>query len=101
MTLEYIRYVLKDHGPESLVAAYVEAGKHLTAAPECLGYELTQCEEDPNSFVLRIHWESTEKHLQEFRHGPHFPAFLAAIRDFVPEIVEMRHYRPAGVAWKR
>jgi hypothetical protein len=44
---------------------------------------------------------STEKHLQGFRRGPNFPPFLAAIRDFVPEIAEMRHYRPVGVEWRR
>ena len=27
-----------------------------------------------------------------FRRGPHFPPFLAAIRPFIGEIEEMRHY---------
>jgi heme-degrading monooxygenase HmoA len=97
MTIEYIRYALQNHFPDELVSAYTEAGKHLSAAPECLGFDLTQCEEEPNSFILRIHWMSTEKHLQGFRLGPNFPPFLAAIRDFVPEIAEMRHYGPTGV----
>lgn len=101
MTVEYIRYVLKDHSPESLIAAYEEAGQHLAAAPECLGYELSQCEEDDKSFILRIHWESTEKHLEGFRKGPNFPPFFAAIREVVPEIAEMRHYRPTGIEWTR
>jgi len=42
MTVEYIRYVLTSHTPDSLVAAYEEAGKHLAAAPECRGNEPTQ-----------------------------------------------------------
>jgi quinol monooxygenase YgiN len=101
MTIEYVRYVLADHTPEALVAAYAEAGRHLAAAPECLSYELAQCAEDPNCFILRIVWTSTEAHLQGFRRGPNFPPFLAAIRDFVPEIAEMRHYGPTELDWKR
>ncbi len=100
-TVEYIRYELKNHGPDALVGAYREAGKHLVAAPECLGYQLTQCADEPNSFILRIHWASAEAHMEDFRRGPHFPPFLAAIGPFVPEIVEMRHYRPTDLEWMR
>lgn len=92
MIIEYIRYLLVDHQPDDLVAAYREAATHLDAAPECLGYELSRCEEEPMSLILRIRWSSTDAHLQGFRKGPHFPPFLAAIRPFIPEIQEMRHY---------
>lgn len=101
MTIEYIRYELKDHAPEIFIAAYEEAAKSLRAAPECLGYEMTRCAEDEKSFILRIHWVSTEAHLQGFRKGPHFPPFLAAIKDFMPEITEMRHYAETPLVWAR
>jgi hemoglobin len=98
MVVEYIRYIVADQARgEELRLAYARAAKQLDAAPECLAYELTQCEEDAKSWVLRIDWESTEEHLQGFRKGRHFPAFLDAIRGFMPEIVEMRHYRLTDV----
>ena len=100
-TIEYIRYVLAEHHPDELVAAYTEAGRHLAVAPECLGYELTQCVEDAGSFILRIHWTSVDAHMSGFRRGPHFPPFLAAIQPFIPEIAEMRHYRSTGTEWVR
>lgn len=100
-TVEYIRYQLSAHAPEALREAYRQAGLHLQAAPECLSYDLAQCEDDEKSFVLRIAWASTTAHMEGFRRGPHFPPFLAAIRDFIPEIAEMRHYRPTGLAWHR
>ena len=100
MTIEYIRYALIAHAPEELLASYAEAVKSLEASPDCLGYDLAQCEEDPNSVILRIEWVSTEAHLQGFRKGPHFPPFLAAIRAYVPEIAEMRHYRRT-TEWRR
>ena len=98
MIVEYIRYTVADQKRgEALLQAYVVAARQLDAAPECLAYELTQCEEDPCSWILRIEWRSAEAHLQSFRKGPHFPAFLGAIREFIPEISEMRHYRTTQV----
>lgn len=101
MTIEYVRYDLVAHRPQDLVHAYAIACDALRAAPECRSFELARCEEAPASFVLRIEWESTAAHLQGFRKGPHFPPFLEAIRPFVGEIAEMRHYAPTEVAWRR
>ncbi len=101
MIVEYIRYQMKDHTAEDLVEAYRRAGAHLKAAPQCLGFELTRCVEEPASLTLRIHWSSTEDHLQGFRKGPHFPPFLALIRPFIGEIAEMRHYELTDVQWQR
>lgn len=99
MTVEYIRYAVPDAARgEALRAAYARAAAHLDAAPECLAYELTRCEEDERSWILRIEWSSTEAHLQGFRKGPHFPPFLAEVRAFVREIAEMRHYQPTNVS---
>lgn len=99
--VEYIRYVLDVHDGTALTEAYALAAPHLQAAPECLGYDLAQCDEDPASFILRIHWLSAHAHMDGFRRGPHFPPFLAAIRDFLPEIAEMRHYTPTAISWRR
>ncbi len=101
MIVEYIRYELKTHSAEALVEAYAKAAAHLRAAPECLGYELTQCEEEPTSVILRIQWESSDAHMLGFRKGPHFPPFLALIRPFLQEIAEMRHYVKTPVEWTR
>ena len=101
MTIEYIRYQLTKHGGDELISAYQTASKSLCASPHCLGFDLAQCEEAPDTFVLRIHWTSTEDHLQKFRKGPYFPPFLAAIQPFVSEIVEMRHYGVTSVEWSR
>jgi len=101
MIVEYIRYELAAHQPEDLVRAYTIAADALRAAPECMAFELAQCEEAPHSFVLRIEWRSTDAHLQGFRKGPQFPPFLAAIKPFIAEIAEMRHYSPTSVVFRR
>ena len=97
MIVEYIRYMLTTHEPVALIDAYRTAGEHLKAAPECVEYELTQCTDDPRSLILRIRWQSAEAHTAGFRRGPNFPPFLDAIRPFVQEIAEMRHYVPTQV----
>lgn len=99
MIVEYIRYRLTEHTPEALIESYAAAARHLAAAPECRGFELARCEEEPRSLILRITWTSMRDHLEGFRKGPHFPPFLAAIRPYIGEIEEMRHYAPTAVAW--
>ncbi len=101
MTIEYIRYLLVEHEPAALIAAYEVARVHLDAAPECLAYDLAQCDDEPNHLLLRIEWTSPAGHMQGFRRGPHFPPFVAAIRPFIPEIAEMRHYTPRMASGRR
>jgi len=102
MVVEYIRYTVKDEARRrELVAAYVEAAKSLDASPECLAYELSICEEDETSAVLRIEWASTEAHLEGFRKSAVFRSFFAAIGPFVKEIAEMRHYALTAVVQRK
>ena len=102
MIVEYIRYAVLDaERQQALIDAYREGAKSLDAAPECLAYELMQCEEDASWLVLRIEWKSTERHLEGFRKGPYFRPFFAAIGGFVKEIAEMRHYRSTGVEHRK
>jgi len=92
MIVEYVRYALTRSAPEDLIEAYRTGGRHLEAAPECIDFDLAQCSEAPESVVVRITWRSAEAHMSGFRRGPHFPPFLAAVRPFIGEMVEMRHY---------
>ncbi|WP_446719470.1 putative quinol monooxygenase [Inquilinus sp. OTU3971] len=101
MIVEYIRYNLKQKTVSSLIDAYRRAGEYLEKTPECLGYELSVCEEVPSSVILRILWDSREAHLEGFRKGPNFSPFLAIVGPFFGEIEEMRHYSPTGLAWSR
>lgn len=101
MIVEYIRYDLKAHAPQTLIDAYARAAEHLRAAPECLGYHLAQRTDEPSQLILRIHWTSADDHMRTFRGGPHFPPFLAEIRPFIGEIAEMKHYLETDVVWQR
>ncbi|MCM2418967.1 antibiotic biosynthesis monooxygenase family protein [Streptomyces sp. RKAG293] len=98
MTVEYIRYRITD--PERRPAfekAYTTAAEQLDLAPQCLGYELSHGVEESDRYVLRIEWTSVEAHEQGFRGGPQFPPFLAAIRPYIGDIEEMKHYERTSV----
>jgi hemoglobin len=93
VTVEYIRYRIDEPRRGAFIAAYREAVAALDDSEYCLGYQLTQCEEEPDRFILRIRWTSTEDHLQGFRPSEAFRRFLPPIRPYVDDIEEMQHYR--------
>lgn len=99
MIVEYIRYEISD--PEPFLLGYQAARSALDASPHCLSYELSRCTEEPTSFTLRIEWDSAEGHLQGFRKSPEFGAFLGAVRPFIENIQEMRHYAPTPIASRK
>lgn len=101
MIVEYIRYQNNPAESPAFVAAYEAASNSLRSSPHCLSYELTQCNEAPGDFILRIVWDSLDGHLKGFRASAEFKTFFAAIRPYVNNIKEMRHYQVSPVAWSR
>ena len=101
MIVEYIRYEMPPGEADALVGAYETAAKSLQASSHCLGYELSRCSESAETFILRILWDSADGHLKGFRTSAEFAAFFAAVRPFVGQIKEMRHYEPTAVRWTR
>jgi quinol monooxygenase YgiN len=97
MIVEYIRYRIAPDRADAFVAAYGTAAASLRASPVCLGYELARCTEAPEQFILRIEWQSVEAHLEGFRKSPQFPPFLEAVRPYLGDIEEMRHYELTAV----
>lgn len=101
MIVEYIRYKIPPSSADRFEQNYAEAAHSLDVSPHCLGYELTRCQEEPDSYILRIEWDSEQGHMQGFRHSAEFRAFFAAIKPYVDMIEEMRHYRLTTVQGKK
>jgi quinol monooxygenase YgiN len=100
MIVEYIRYKVADDQREAFIKSYADASKHLDRSEFCLAYELTECEEEPGQFMLRIEWTSTVDHLNGFRKGSDFPPFFNYIKPYFNNIQEMRHYALTSVVKK-
>jgi hemoglobin len=101
MVVEYIRYTVPPEQAAAFEAAYAEAVQALARDEHCHGYEVTRCVEDAVSYIVRLLWDSVDGHMEGFRKGPNFPPFLAAIRPFIPQIDEMRHYDYVTEPWRR
>ncbi|WP_307808354.1 putative quinol monooxygenase [Streptomyces oryzae] len=96
--MEYIRYrIAEAERRADFEKAYAAAALQLDLAPQCLGYELSHGVEEPDRSILRIEWTSVEDHEQGFRGGPQFPPFLEAIRPYIGDIEEMKHYSRTAV----
>ena len=93
MVVEYIRYRIDARRRDQFEGAYAEAGHSLAASSHCLAYEVGRGVEDPESYIVRIEWDSVEGHEQGFRQSPEFRAFFACVQPFVDDIEEMRHYQ--------
>jgi hemoglobin len=98
MVVEYIRYRIPQERRDSFEPAYEQAADALRAAPQCVDYELSRCVDDPACYLLRITWTSADEHLRGFRGGPLFGQFFAAIKPYVEDIEEMRHYEITTVS---
>jgi quinol monooxygenase YgiN len=101
MIVEYIRYNVDGGRGIDFEAAYGEARASLDASPHCLAYELARCSEEPARYILRIEWDSPEGHMQGFRTSSEFKTFFAAVRPYLGDIEEMRHYEATGVSARK
>ena len=93
MIIEYIRYRINLDQADAFAAAYAQAGTVLDADEHCLAHEVAQGVEEPENWVVRITWDSIAGHEQGFRTAPHFRDFFAAVRPYLSDIQEMKHYR--------
>jgi quinol monooxygenase YgiN len=101
MTTEYIRYNLPAGLNARFEADYVKAAACLQASSVCQGCDLTHCEEEPQRYILRILWTSTDDHLQIFRNSEEFKEFFALVKPYIPHIEEMQHYQPTAVSFTK
>lgn len=92
MIVEYIRYQIAPQKRADFEDSWRRAGEPLLASTHCLGYEVSRSADEPESFIIRIHWDSAEGHMNGFRGSPEFRKFFALVRDFYNDIQEMRHY---------
>jgi heme-degrading monooxygenase HmoA len=92
MVVEYIRYRIDADLGEEFERACTEAGSLLTASSHCRAHEVARGVEDPETYIVRIEWDSIDGHERGFRTSAEFGEFLSAVKPFFDDIQEMRHY---------
>jgi quinol monooxygenase YgiN len=98
---EIIRYNVPAVEHASFEKAYQDAGQYLQASPSCLGYQVIHGNEEPNHYIVIIHWTSQQDHLQLFRKEKNFQSFFNLVKPFYNNIEEMKHYDPTPNQWVR
>lgn len=98
--VEIIRYSIPQESRTKFEDAYRSAGAHLKSSPYCLGYEVIHGVEEPDKYIVRIHWTSIEDHLHGFGKSEDFSAFLIHVKPFYNNIEEMKHYETVSSMWK-
>jgi quinol monooxygenase YgiN len=98
---EIIRYNVPAAEHAGFEKAYEDAGQYLQASPYCLGYQVIHGNEEPDHYIVIIHWTSRQDHLQLFRKETNFQSFFNLVKPFYNNIAEMKHYDPTPNQWIR
>lgn len=91
-TIEIIRYTIPKEQRITFETAYTKAGEFLKASPYCQGFEMIRGTDEPQHYIIRIHWTSVDDHLQKFRNSDAFKSFFNLVKPFYNNIDEMKHY---------
>jgi quinol monooxygenase YgiN len=100
-SVEIIRYNISKENQSNFEQAYTSAAQYLRSSKYCLGYQLIHGKEEPNHYIVIIHWTSMEEHLNGFRKSPEFMPFFNLVKPFYNNIEEMKHYELTPVAWQK
>ena len=92
MIVEYIRYKLQPEQFKDFEDTYKKAQTILEQSENFSGYEITKGIDEPGNYIVRIHWDSVEGHINGFRKGAAFPPFYQLVKPFFNNIEEMKHY---------
>lgn len=98
-SVEIIRYTIPQDQHTNFETAYVAAGKHLKESVYCLGYQVMHGNEEPDHYIVIIHWTSKEEHLNGFRKSEGFQPFFDLVKPFYNNIQEMKHYDLTPNTW--
>ena len=100
-SVEIIRYSISEDQRRGFEEAYQKAGEVLKNSAYCLGYEVTHGTDEPQHYIVRIHWTSESDHLNGFRKSKEFSSFFSLVRPFYNNIEEMKHYEVTTNTWNR
>ena len=81
-SIEIIRYNISMDNQNEFIEAYDNASKILKNSPFCAGLEVIHGVDEPENFIVRIHWTSLEDHLNKFRQSAEFQSFFALVKPF-------------------
>jgi len=100
-SVEIIRYNIAKENQPGFEQAYSNAAQYLQSSKYCLGYQVIHGKEEPNHYIVVIHWTSIDEHLNGFRKSPQFMPFFNLVKPFYNNIEEMKHYELTPITWQK
>jgi heme-degrading monooxygenase HmoA len=73
-------------------AAFREASPIIASMPGYISHELRQCLENPNRYVLLVHWRALEDHTVGFRKSPEYQRWRSLLHHFYDPFPTVEHY---------
>jgi heme-degrading monooxygenase HmoA len=100
-SVEIIRYNIPTDQRTNFEEAYSSAGAILKSSSYCLAYEIIHGVDEPQHYIVRIHWTSADDHINGFRKSKEFMAFYNLVKPFYNNIEEMKHYETTVISWSK
>ena len=98
MVLEHAVLNVKEGQEDAFMVALAEAKNLIARTDGFIGLEVSRCIEDPSTFLLLVEWETLEDHMVNFREGPDFEAWRAALHPFYEPFPVVQHFTTVEVA---
>jgi heme-degrading monooxygenase HmoA len=92
MILEVAILDVRPGQAESFEAAFRQASAIISGMPGYRGHELQRCIEQPQRYVLLVHWERLEDHIEGFRSSPRYQEWQALLHHFYDPFPAVEHY---------
>ena len=84
----------QERGRRSLARGAARGAGVIASAAGYRGSVFYQGVESPDSFILRVEWETLEAHMEGFRQGPRFAEWRGHFQAFLDGPPAMTHYQP-------
>lgn len=89
-------------GQEDQFQADFQQAQHIIAAmPGYLGHELQRCIEQPSRYLLLVHWQTLEDHVQGFRQSPQYQQWKTLLHHYYDPFPTVEHYAAVFSQTKR
>jgi heme-degrading monooxygenase HmoA len=74
-------------------AAFAEAKTIILSSPGCQSLTLSRCLERPNAYLLLVHWQRLEDHMEGFRQSSAYLEWRALLHHFYEPAPVVEHYQ--------
>jgi heme-degrading monooxygenase HmoA len=88
---ELVLFVVHSNRAEEFPAALATGAAYLQGAEGYLGHTLSRCIEQPDNFVLLVHWRSLADHTKGFRSSLEYSHWRKTITPFLAGEPDVRH----------